>query len=139
MQLSSSTIKAVYKNGYSRIVNEKGKKVPYESEIFREGVAPMVQSSIIAQTFGSPDATAPFCSGQYSVGNSYEMKVANNIWKQGSDHCKWAYAWDSPYACFGDLNRNTYAQTVRGGAFYCINSSHLRNALQSINPSPQTC
>jgi hypothetical protein len=137
--LKRGSIKAVFKNGYRRITNQEGDKVPFESDIFAEGVAPLVQSSIVAQTFGAPAAYPPECDGSYNVGNSREIQVGRSKWKQGSDHSKWAYATDSDYACFGDLNRNTYRQTVRGGAFYCVPSAHLRNALQALTPNPDVC
>ena len=120
--LGKTKIKSIAKNGYPREYNEhKRRRLPYEVEIFSEGIAPMLESSIIAQTFGSPRAWKPYCEGDYDVGNSYKIKVGKNKpWRQGSDHCKWAYATENDFVCFGDLNRNTFAQTVRGGAFYCL-------------------
>jgi hypothetical protein len=41
---------------------------------------------------------------------------------------------DNDWACFGDLNRNSYAQTVRGGAFYCVESAPLKGSLKYITP-----
>lgn len=64
-------MKAIYKNGYNMIKNEKGKNVPFETEIFKDGIAPMVSSSIIAQTFGAPPVYDPYCGKPFSVGNSY--------------------------------------------------------------------
>ena len=139
MKTPSALIKAIYKNGYDMITNDKGKKVPFETDIFLDGIVPMIESSIIAQTFGAPAPYEPTCDTQYTLGNSQEMDVNGNKWGQGSDHCKWAYALDNDYTCFGDLNRNTYAQTTRGGAFYCINNPYLNNAIKAININHQGC
>ena len=43
------------------------------------------------------------------------MTISNGIkWIQYHDHSKWIYSLDGQYACFGDLNRNTDKQEVRG-------------------------
>jgi hypothetical protein len=68
------------------ITNDKGNRVPYETDIFTDGVAPMIESSIIAQTYGAPGAFDPVCDTQYTVGNSKLMEVNGNTWNQGSDH-----------------------------------------------------
>ena len=100
----------------------------------------MIQSSIIAQTFGSPAPFPPACDQQYHVGNSDVIAISAGIsWKQGSDHSKWCYALENDFACFGDLNRNTDKQRERGGAFYCIENKNLNSALRGINPNPAGC
>lgn len=81
----------------------------------------MLESSIVIQTFGSPRVKEPLCGTPYSIGNSNIISVGKYIqWSQWFDHSKWVVATDNDWVCFGDLNRNSYAQTVRGGAFYCI-------------------
>lgn len=90
----------------------------------------MLDSSIIAQTYGAPSPDQIYCEGSYNVGNSLMMRVRDYIWEQGSDHCKWAYALDNDFVCFGDLNRNTERQRLRGGAFYCIDSANLNKAMR---------
>lgn len=119
--------------------NSKGKKVPFLTEIFLDGIAPWVESSLIVQSFGMPTPTDPYCNGPYTIGKSSQMNVNGNTWTQTTDHCKWAYAEDNDYVCFGDLNRNSYAQTIRGGAFYCVNNPYLNSALKEINPKPERC
>lgn len=64
------------------------------------------------------------------------MKVNGNTWTQTTDHCQWIYAEDNDYVCFVDLNRNSYAQTTWGGAFYCVENPYLHSALKGINPKP---
>ena len=51
-------------NGYYMITNDKGKKVPFETDIFLDGIVPMIESSIIAQTFGAPAPYEPTCDTQ---------------------------------------------------------------------------
>ena len=99
----------------------------------------MLDSSIIIQTYGAPGPTEIYCEGSYNVGNSLMINVEDYIWEQGSDHCKWVYALNNNYVCYGDLNRNTDPQKFRGGAFYCVDSMHLNKAMRHINPKPEAC
>ena len=57
IKVGSEIIKGIFKNGYNRETNSHGKHVPYETEIFKDGLAPMLKSSLIAQTFGAPAPT----------------------------------------------------------------------------------
>lgn len=119
----------MYKNGDGRNL-----------DIFKEGVAPMIKSSIIAQTFGIPTADPKICTPPYTVGNSNEIDLTDKVsWTQGSDHSKWIYALNNGFSCFGDLNRNTVAQLVRGGSFYCINNTNLNKALKILTPKADKC
>jgi hypothetical protein len=103
-------------------------------------IASEIKSSVVAQTFGSPTAWAPICDTEFTVGNSETMVISSGIkWTQYHDHSKWIYSLDGQYACFGDLNRNTDKQEVRGGAFYCLKDSRVNGALQGINPTHQGC
>jgi hypothetical protein len=71
-----------------------------------------------------------------SVSKSLVREVS---WKSGSDHCKWAYALDNDFSCFGDLNRDTKRQSMRGGAYYCIQSPNLNAALKALTPNADVC
>jgi hypothetical protein len=99
--VGESVFNAVFKNGYDR----------HKADIFVQGIVPMVGSSIVIETFGSPKPWEPDCKDAHTVGNTQEIVLSEGIrWGQWYDHSKWVYAVDNDYVCFGDLNRNTEKQ-----------------------------
>jgi deoxyribonuclease II len=122
--VGSYKLKAIFKNG----------KV--NGSIFEDGLTKMLQSDLIAETWGRP-IMAPWCgssSNKYKVGNSIILSFDDTItWKQTQDHSKWTLPLDdrSNYACLGDMNRME-SQFKRGGAFYCLESKPLRLAMKGL-------
>ena len=81
----------------------------------------------------------PWCGSTYGVGNIQIIKFTNTItWSETQDHSKWTYATANNYTCFGDMNRMS-SQWKRGGAFYCLKSPLLKQAMVSITASTVTC
>lgn len=109
----------------------------YNSSIFEDGLNNMLNSRIVAETWGRP-IDAPWC-GSPSTGNANTIVYSPQLsWTQTQDHSKWAYAVDNNYSCFGDMNRMS-SQWTRGGAFYCIDNPLLNIALKKIVPNPVVC
>lgn len=108
------------------------------ASIFEDGLNNLLKSPLLAETWGRP-LQDPWCGSSYGVGNIQVVKFsATAYWNETQDHSKWAYATANNYSCFGDMNRMT-SQWVRGGAFYCIKSSILKQALVSITASTTPC
>jgi deoxyribonuclease-2 len=109
----------IFKNGFKN------------SSIFEDGLNNMFNSSLLAQTWGRP-LQSPWCGGIYTTGNVKEIKINNTItWSTTMDHSKWAVSMNTNHSCFGDMNRMD-SQWGRGGAFYCIKSDLLNQAMKSI-------
>ena len=71
-----------------RFIFKNGK---INGSIFEDGINNMVQSSLLAETWGRP-LQAPWC-GKYPVGNIRYINIRENIgWKETQDHSKWCYA-----------------------------------------------
>lgn len=117
-----------------RFIFKNGK---INGSIFEDGINNMLNSSLVAETWGRP-LQEPWC-GKNSVGNIRYLTFNSEVsWKETQDHSKWCYALENNFACFGDMNRMT-SQWKRGGAFYCLNSAILKNALTKITSQTQTC
>jgi len=98
----------------------------------------MLNSSLLSQTWGRPLA-APWCGSSYWTGNINSIRVNENItWNTTQDHSKWLVSSNSNHSCFGDMNRMD-SQWTRGGAFYCIKSQLLNQALKSIIQTSESC
>ncbi len=116
----------LFKNGYKN------------SSIFEDGVNNMLGSSLVSQTWGRP-LGYPWCDGVFRTGNIKEIKINDNItWTTTQDHSKWMVMVDNTFSCFGDMNRMD-SQWTRGGAFYCLKSELLSQALKSIIKTTETC
>lgn len=114
--LNGTSMRFIYKNG------------GVNASIFEDGLNNMLKSPMVAETWGRP-LQDPWCGTPYPVNNIGVIKFnAQTTWNETQDHSKWAYALNNNYCCFGDMNRMT-SQWKRGGAFYCINSSLLKQAL----------
>lgn len=123
--LNSTQMRFIFKNG----------KV--NGSIFEDGLNNMLGSPILAETWGRP-LQAPWCGTPY-VGNINYIQFNTQVnWKETQDHSKWAYAVNNNFVCFGDMNRMT-SQWTRGGAFYCLNSAPLKQAMVSITGQTQAC
>lgn len=108
------------------------------ASIFEDGMNNLLKSPLLAETWGRP-LQDPWCGSTYGVGNIQTVKFSSTaFWNETQDHSKWAYATANNYSCFGDMNRMT-SQWVRGGAFYCLKSSILKQALVSITASTTPC
>jgi deoxyribonuclease-2 len=108
------------------------------ASIFEDGMNNMLQSPLLAETWGRP-LQAPWCGTPYPVGNIATIQLNSQItWKETQDHSKWAYATANNFSCFGDMNRMS-SQWKRGGAFYCLDSPLLKQALVSVTASTATC
>lgn len=124
--INGTQFQFIYKNG---AVN---------ASIFEDGMNNMLQSPLLAETWGRP-LEAPWCGTPYPVGNIVTVRLnAQVAWNETQDHSKWAYATANNYSCFGDMNRMT-SQWKRGGAFYCINSPIVKQALVAITAATATC
>ena len=124
--INGMQMKFIFKNG-----NING-------SIFEDGLNNMLKSPILAETWGRP-LQAPWCGTPYPVGNINLIQVTSSIsWKETQDHSKWAYATQNNYVCFGDMNRMT-SQWKRGGAFYCLNSPSLKQAMVAITAQTSAC
>jgi len=109
----------IFKNGYKN------------SSIFEDGLNNMLNSSLVAQTWGRP-LDYPWCGSDYKTGNIKEIKFSDTIfWSTTQDHSKWSVMLDNNYSCFGDMNRMD-SQWTRGGAFYCLKSDLLSQALKAV-------
>lgn len=109
----------IFKNGYKN------------SSIFEDGLNNMLNSSLVAQTWGRP-LDYPWCGSNYKTGNIKEIKFSETIfWSTSQDHSKWSVMLDNNYSCFGDMNRMD-SQWTRGGAFYCLKSDLLSQALKNV-------
>jgi len=116
----------IFKNGYKN------------ASIFEDGINNMLGSSLLAQTWGRP-LQLPWCGNVYTTGNIQEIRVSENItWSTTQDHSKWVVAMGSNYSCFGDMNRME-SQWARGGAFYCLKSELLNQALKNIVKTSEAC
>ena len=109
----------IFKNGFKN------------SSIFEDGLNNMLNSSLLAQTWGRP-LQAPWCGGTYTTGNVKEIRINDTItWLTTMDHSKWVVSMNTNHSCFGDMNRMD-SQWTRGGAFYCIKSNLLNQAMKNI-------
>lgn len=118
-----------------RFIFKNGK---INGSIFEDGINNMVQSPLLAETWGRP-LEEPWCGKPYPVGNIRYLNIKENIgWKETQDHSKWCYATQNDFSCFGDQNRMP-SQWKRGGAFYCLNSPVLKAALAKITTQTETC
>ena len=123
--INQTQMKFIFKNG------------KINGSIFEDGLTAMLQSPILAETWGRP-LQVPYCGSPYSVGNIKLLQFNSQVsWKETQDHSKWAYATQNNYVCFGDMNRMT-SQWKRGGAFYCLNSPLLKQAMLSITLQTDT-
>lgn len=124
--INGTNFNFIYKNG---AVN---------ASIFEDGLNNMLQSPLLAETWGRP-LQAPWCGSSYTVGNINQITFNSQVtWKETQDHSKWAYATANNFSCFGDMNRMS-SQWKRGGAFYCLNSPLLHQALVSITALTTGC
>ena len=87
---------------------------------------------------------APWCGNdknRYVVGNVVTLGFNDAFkWKQTQDHSKWALPSNNSlnYSCFGDMNRME-SQFKRGGAFYCIESKLLKQAMINLIQTTSQC
>lgn len=123
--VNQTNMKFIFKNGAKN------------ASIFEDGLNNMLQSPILAETWGRP-LQAPWC-GTYPVGNIASIVLNAQIaWKETQDHSKWACATQNNYCCFGDMNRMS-SQWARGGAFYCLDNALLKQAMTSIVTVINSC
>lgn len=109
----------IFKNGFKN------------SSIFEDGLNNILGSSLVSQTWGRP-LDLPWCGSPFTTGNIKEIKISDTIqWSTTQDHSKWLVMNDNSFSCFGDMNRMD-SQWGRGGAFYCLKSELLNQALKSI-------
>lgn len=117
-----------------RFIYKNGK---VNGSIFADGLTNLLQSPLMVETWGRP-LSDPWC-GKYPVQNIKFIKFSDEVgWKETQDHSKWCYATANNFSCFGDMNKMN-SQWKRGGAFYCLNSKLLHQALQSITYQTETC
>lgn len=87
---------------------------------------------------------APWCGNDNNklvVGNVVTLGFNDSLsWKQTQDHSKWTLPTDDNinYSCFGDMNRME-SQFKRGGAFYCIESKPLKQAMTKLIKTTSLC
>lgn len=123
--VNQTSMKFIFKNG------------GLNASIFEDGLNNMLKSPILAETWGRP-LQDPWC-GTYPVGNVANIVINAQInWQESQDHSKWACATKNNYCCFGDMNRMD-SQWVRGGAFYCLQSSYLKQAITKIVTASNLC
>lgn len=112
--------KTIYKNGNSS----------KNCSIFEDGLNNYLQDSLFAETWGRP-LDAAWC-GSPKVNNVNTVQVNSSVkWTETQDHSKWVITQNKNWSCFGDMNRMK-SQWKRGGAFYCLESPVLRNALAKL-------
>lgn len=103
----------------------------------------MFGSGLLAETWGRP-IMAPWCGNidsKFKVGNVVTLGFNDVLtWKQTQDHSKWTLPSneDLNYSCFGDMNRME-SQFKRGGAFYCIESKPLKQAMNKLIKTTAEC
>lgn len=123
--INGTNFKFIYKNG------------AINASIFEDGMNYMLQSPLLAETWGR-SLEAPWCGTPYPVGNVLQVALSSKAtWSETQDHSKWAYATANNFSCFGDMNRMT-SQWKRGGAFYCLDSPLLHQAMISVTASTAT-
>lgn len=108
------------------------------------GLIGMLQSPLLAETWrgdngsycprhnSAADLSHESLPGFYSVEYISRVRLDPTIqWVRTQDHSKWAVAKTTPWSCFGGMNRQK-SQWLRGGQFFCLESSNLNAVMKSV-------
>lgn len=118
----------------------------YAADLYSSFIAQRVaKDSLLVQSWLSSPGTKiePYCNGTITVLNSEHTSLNMSAtlswkWKHTKDHGKVAVAMNTPWFCFGSLNRKD-TQKSRGGEVTCMQNSRVHRLFRNAYSTTEHC